>query len=519
MSASREKQNRQEFTTSDRADSKSFQKTKQNQKEKRSSLLYKTIGVLFLIALIASVVWRSNILAKTATAATIDGEKYSAAEVSFHYQNAYYGFMNQWSYMVSYLGLNPQAPLAGQTINESAASILGVEAGKSWHDYFLDQALNQMTMVQKGLEAAEAEGFEYPAGVQAQYEDSMESLEKSAVTNGVSVDQLLKGNFGSTMTKSVYGEQLLNTLKFSAYYTAYSDQLTYTDSEINAAYKEATSNYDKVSYESVIFSGTAATSKDEDGKPVEPTEEETAAAMKAAKEKAEALLASYKAGGKLESLADAADATYAGNDHTAFSGDAVSNWLFDDARKNGDSTVLENGNSYYVLVFHNRFREEYPTIDVRHILIQPEAGTLGEGDEGYADEQTKLKAEARAHADELLAQWQAGDATEDSFAELAMKESSDGSKYTGGLYTQVTQGMMVAEFNDWCFDSARKSGDTGVVDTQFGSHVMYFVGTDLPCWQAQVVADLKAKDADAWEKDLAKDVSAELNSFGAKFVG
>ena len=35
---------------------------------------------------------------------------------------------------------------------------------------------------------------------------------------------------------------------------------------------------------------------------------------------------------------------------------------------------------------------------------------------------------------------------------------------------------MVKEFNDWCFDAAREPGDTGLVKTQYGYHVMYFVG-------------------------------------------
>ena len=47
---------------------------------------------------------------------------------------------------------------------------------------------------------------------------------------------------------------------------------------------------------------------------------------------------------------------------------------------------------------------------------------------------------------------------------------------TGGLYTRVTKGWAVEAFNDWCFDASRKDGDTGVVDTTYGSHVMYFVG-------------------------------------------
>ena len=50
-----------------------------------------------------------------------------------------------------------------------------------------------------------------------------------------------------------------------------------------------------------------------------------------------------------------------------------------------------------------------------------------------------------------------------------------GSVSNGGLYEGVAPNQMVTEFNDWCFDPTRKAGDTGLVETQFGCHIMYFV--------------------------------------------
>jgi len=34
---------------------------------------------------------------------------------------------------------------------------------------------------------------------------------------------------------------------------------------------------------------------------------------------------------------------------------------------------------------------------------------------------------------------------------------------------------MVKNFNDWCFDPNRQVGDTGIVQTDFGYHIIYFV--------------------------------------------
>ena len=75
-------------------------------------------------------------------------------------------------------------------------------------------------------------------------------------------------------------------------------------------------------------------------------------------------------------------------------------WLFDSKRQAGDSAVLSDDDNaaYYVAVFNDRFREDYNTVNVRHILIQPAEGELKEGDEGYEAEQEQLKAEAKQKA-------------------------------------------------------------------------------------------------------------------------
>ena len=540
MSASREKQNRQ--AASGQADPKTAREAQQRREEKRTNLLYGVIAAAVLVAVIASFVWRSDFIPKTTTAATIDGEKYTAAEVEYYYQTAYRNFVSnsQYSYFLSYLGLNTNATLKSQSINSTAAAMLGIElpdadaesaeadseadplapTGMTWHDYFLDEALDNMRVIQAALKAAEAEGFQYPAGVQAQYDDNMDALKAVAAASGISVSQYLKGNFGAGVTEKVYGEQLMRVLRYSAYADAYQDSLTYSDSELEDAYGADRNTYDHVSYEVVSFSGAAESTTDDEGNTVEPTEEEAAAALEAAQDLAQTVLDGFQDGGDLEELANENDGTYSKNENGTYSaGSVMSEWLYDSTRKSGDASTLADGTVQYVVVFHDRFRDENPTIDIRHILVPLGSGSIAEGEEGYEDQQAQLKADAHAKAEELLAQWQSGEATEDSFAALALKESADGSKYDGGLYTEVYQGRMVTEFNDWCFDTARQSGDTGVVDTQYGSHVMYFSGVNAARWQTQVAANLRTEAYTAWEEDLVKDVTVQRSESGLKHIG
>ena len=135
-------------------------------------------------------------------------------------------------------------------------------------------------------------------------------------------------------------------------------------------------------------------------------------------------------------------------------------------------------------------------VDARHILVVPQGGTTAEdGTVTYSDaEWAACEAEAQA----ILDAWKAGEKTEDSFAALANEKSTDpGSNTNGGLYTQITKGQMMPEFENWCFDASRKEGDTGLVRTTYGYHVMYFVGSQ-PSWIQYVESDMMTERSNSF---------------------
>lgn len=135
----------------------------------------------------------------------------------------------------------------------------------------------------------------------------------------------------------------------------------------------------------------------------------------------------------------------------------------------------------------NGLTKDNKTVDVRHILVMPEGATT---DNIRTDTFDDAAWEAsRQKAEELLAQWEQGDKSEESFAELAKANSQDGSASDGGLYTGVSEGQMVEAFNDWCFDDVRQPGDYGIVKTEFGYHLMFFVGS-TPVWKESARSDL-----------------------------
>ena len=108
-----------------------------------------------------------------------------------------------------------------------------------------------------------------------------------------------------------------------------------------------------------------------------------------------------------------------------------------------------------------------------------------------------------------------GEHTADAFGALAKEYSSDSNASDGGLYTRVYKGEMVDSFEDWCFDPSRKSGDTGIVETTYGYHVMYFQGTDIPYWQVRCINNLYTE----WQNNIFDSAKVSKNSFGIKAVG
>ena len=198
-------------------------------------------------------------------------------------------------------------------------------------------------------------------------------------------------------------------------------------------------------------------------------------------------------------------------------------WLRDSARKNGDITALayestttdKDGKEvkelkgYYIVLFQESHDNNYALANVRHILIAFEGGTYNSstGQTTYSDAEKKA---AKDKAEKLLKEWKDGEATEESFAALANKHSADGDGTTGGLYEDVYPGQMVTNFNDWCFDESRKTGDTGVVESTYGYHVMFYVGDSETIYRDYMVTNDKlTEEMDAWQEALLKDVVVE----------
>ena len=480
MSASREKKSRQESLAGGYVDPRTKREKDEQAKDRRTNALYIAVAVIFVIVGIVVTVANSKVIERKADALTIGNETYTAADVSYFYNNIYSSFVSKNSYYLSVYGLDTTKSLKEQScpINDG-----------TWYDYFRDQAITSMTSYSLLAQKAEAEGFDGSEAVEQSVQDTFADLDTAAASAGYTRAQYIKAVCGPLVNEKIFERNIRMMALAQAYSSSYADSLSYTAEEVQAAYDADPKSYQSADIEYILFTSAAGD---------DATGEEKAELLEQAKQKAETALSRYAQGETFDTIGEDMEGTYA---HIGYAENGASDmltWAFDDARQAGDTTVAANGEKgYYAVLFHSRSRNDYHTVSVRHILVDSEE-----------------------KANDVLKQYTDGEQTEDAFAALAVANSTDpGSASNGGLYSNIYKGEMVPSFEDWCFDPARQSGDTGIVESSNGYHVMYFVSTnENPYWYVQAETSLKSSAYNEWYAAITDGVEAEQLS-GMKYVG
>ena len=120
------------------------------------------------------------------------------------------------------------------------------------------------------------------------------------------------------------------------------------------------------------------------------------------------------------------------------------------------------------------------SVDFRQILLIPgEDGEATVATDGTVTCDEASWAACEADAQKLLNEWAAkGQGTEATFADTANKRSQDpGTAVNGGLYQNIRKGQMTKSLDDWCFAPGRQTGDTEIVRSDYGVHILYFSGS------------------------------------------
>jgi peptidyl-prolyl cis-trans isomerase D len=153
-----------------------------------------------------------------------------------------------------------------------------------------------------------------------------------------------------------------------------------------------------------------------------------------------------------------------------------------------------------------------------HILIGYE------GSQTPNQKEKRTKEEAKAKAEEILAQVQSNP---DSFMMLAFTSSDDSSAQQGGDLGYFGQGQMVKPFNDFVFNNG--IGKVGLVETPFGFHVIKITDKQDGIRLATIAQKIEPSEATSdkvftlatkFEMEAAdKDFAATAKELGLKVEG
>lgn len=522
VSASREKKTRQELVGQGLTE-KQIKTQQEEQRAKRNRIIYTVLGVVCVVLVAALLIWDSGFFQSRTPALTVSGKSYTAADLQYYYDSVYNSnyMYAQWGFIS---GLDYTKGPKDQYYDELN--------GKTWHDYFVDSAVEALTQLTALTNAADAAGYKISEEGRKTVQDSLSSLESTSLTQGYSsLNSYLKGRYGRFMTRAKYEEILLRDQRAREYENQYIDSLNFSDQDLESYYTEHADTMDLFGYNYVYFNGIADPTTGEDGTTVQPTEEQTAAAIQAAKDKAEALQTALKNGTSFEQATaqyaeDSKASVYA--DMSTVGSSAASpfslfkEWMLEDGRKVGDVNLVESsaGNTFYVVQFMGRSRNTEQTGDVRHALI------AAEQDEGATEPTQAQYDAAKAKADQLLANWLAAnpDKSEDAFAQFVQENTADtSSASSGGLYTNVgASSGFVEDFTNWVLDPQRQPGETGVVQntgsTVKGWHIMYFVQRHEETWKVNCRNSLTNETVNDWLDGLVKPLTVVRES-GISSVG
>ncbi len=550
-------------------------KQKQEQAEAKKLKAYTLTFAIVMVLVVAIVVgvivtpMIDGIIRRNSTTVTIGEHELSAAELTYFYVDAiseyqqniynqyYSSFGDYWSIMLDF---DTTKPLNEQTYDK--------ETGKTWADYFMDTAIQTARNTYAMYDDAMAKDYKLTEDEQKNLDSYVDSLELYATYYGYSsAKSYLRSSYGNGANVSTYEEYYKVCTLASSYLNKYYDDLDYKLEDYRTYEKDKFDDYSTVSYiyytmkyNSYLGEGT----KSEDGKTTTWTDEEKNAAREAMKADMEALLSSEvkdkesfdkaiqsweinkldkdenkdtdknnssTTTAKLPTATEVKDAFF---ENISLSEEIV-DWLKvaeraageikafevityaeheDEKHEHGDNCgCAKTVDGYTIVLFTERDDNTVKMANVRHILVKFQGGTKDkDGNVIYsADEKKKAKEEA----EKLLKQWQDGKANEESFGELANKESDDqdGKVTNGGLYEDIYPGQMVKAFEEWCFAEGRKAGDTGIVETEYGYHVMFYSSTDEMSYRDLMIdSDMRVEDTEKWQKGLSEAISCDVIS-------
>lgn len=493
---------------------------------------YWAIGIVVAVLVIALLAWNavSNSSSKNAVAATVGDQEFTVAEVSYYYTAVANNFAQQAQMYSAYgidMGYDSSLPADEQFYNE--------EEGTTYADYFLDSALEELQRVTILCQEADQAGYTLSEEGQASFEDNMTYLKTYSLQQSMSEESYLKALYGRHMTMGLFEDILTQSILADEYATEKAQTFTYDEAALESYYSENADALDSYEYRYCYINYEVEEQTDEEGNAIEATDEEIAAAMDVAGQNADAMIAAVRGGEPFNTAAAqyvnetsaeyyASDLEYnhktdtLGSTITSSLSSEVAEWLMASGRTAGELTSIEiEDTGYCVVQFLGRDKgnDSYQTATYRSILVLAETDQNEDGSDALPTDAQLT--EAMDQANGILVNWNEGEATADSFADLARQNSDDeDTKDNGGLKEDVNRDTLSAAQTEWLFARGCQPGDAAVVEytddtgNVVGYEVIFAESFGQIRWQYQAANALRSEDYNAWYADIQESYPAAL---------
>lgn len=502
----------EEFLLTNKKSSKQ-RKTKKGAAKKREFPVFTVfcvvVGVLLTAFIVQSILKNNGFYDRKKVVMTVGDTTINAVEFSYFYNqtaNYYYTLYSQYGLI--------------QESTDITTTQCSFDTTKTWAEWFMDSTVQELHQTLCLYNEAVKNNIAVTDEMKSVKTERYEEIDALCEEYNISRSQYFSTSYMNGFNEKDFERLLDIGLLAEEQREAVVDKYVYTDEQLEEYYEENKKTFDRYTYRSKAFSYTVY---EEDSS---KTEEENAEAKAAAEESKAA--AEKSADEFLASVTDSESFKVAayelltedqqkkqdeeGTDPTLVTDATYSNnergeWLADEARVEGDKTVIDDTDSkqYVVLYYISAQRLEYDLVNLKHIMINiedPETEDDATDEEKEAAEQAAKEA-AKSKADEVYAKFVDNGSTEEAFSELVADYTNDtNTVQTEGLLENVKKDTYGTEFDEWVFSSDRKSGDCTIIETASAYEVVYYLEKTVPCWEYDAELGKKSDDWQAYIEEI-----------------
>ena len=456
---------------------------------RNAGIVFVVLGVL-LITIIAAVTFALDTGMDTSfiSPLTVHGRDISSGEFSFMY---HYELLSE--------GVDLFAADAEQKL---LSPYLDDDSFATYRDYFRYVTAQDFQKMEILYDDATAQGYSIEKAHYDRAGAYINWLKSKADELGVPLDTYIKGVFGTQVDEQI----IINTLARKYFTDDYADgekliQLSATDDQAEEAYSQSRNSYDLVSYKMIHMTYDQREQAFIDTANLHA--QAILDAMKGDPAKFESCAAPYFSGVYKNTLQEKDSTLIQNCRYDDFSHEDIRNWLFDEARKEGDGVLIPDDNGFpIIIVFVSRVRmsEKLRNCYIISANVQ-------------AEDMTPDKAATQALSQEIY------DYIDDADSCNEVENRFNDYILAGQLSvlhdSQIFKNKLNQALSSWIFADERQFGDKTLIEVDGTFYVLYFISeSPNPEWYDMVNSFLRMNNLQQFIQSKAEEYTYSFNSDG-----